>query len=81
MMIRTDTPTSPWFVVESDVKKHARLNMIAHLLSSIPYTEVPAPEVELPARLTATSDYQRPPREHFTYVPDYAAKFLGDLEA
>ena len=41
-MAHTDTPTSPWFVVESDVKKHARLNMIAHLLSSIPYTEVPA---------------------------------------
>ena len=63
MMAHTDTATSPWFVVESDVKKHARLNMIAHLLASIPYTEVPAPEVELPKRLTASSDYQRPPRE------------------
>jgi polyphosphate kinase 2 len=81
MMIHTDTPTSPWFVVESDVKKHARLNMIAHLLSSIPYTEVPAPVVELPQRLTSTSNYQRPPRENFTYVPDYARNFLGDPEA
>jgi polyphosphate kinase len=81
MMIHTDTPTSPWFVVESDVKKHARLNMIAHLLSSIPYTEVPAPVVELPQRLTSTSNYQRPPRENFTYVPDYAHNFLGDPEA
>jgi hypothetical protein len=68
-------------VVESDVKKHARLNMIAHLLSSVSYSEVPAPDVELPNRLTATSGYQRPPREQFTYVPDYASKFLGDLEA
>ncbi|HEY6687813.1 MAG TPA: polyphosphate kinase 2, partial [Propionibacteriaceae bacterium] len=81
MMIHTDTPTSPWFVVESDVKKHARLNMIAHLLSSIPYTDVPAPVVKLPRRLTSTSNYQRPPRENFTYVPDYASNFLGDPEA
>ena len=58
MMVHTDTPSSPWFVVESDIKKHARLNMIAHLLSSIPYTEVPPPDVELPKRLTSTSDYR-----------------------
>ena len=62
MIARTDTPSSPWFVVESDIKKHARLNMIAHLLSSHPYADVPAPDVELPRRLIATSDYQRPPR-------------------
>jgi polyphosphate kinase len=76
MMVHTDTPTSPWFVVESDIKKHARLNMIAHLLSSISYAEVPAPDVQLPEHLTSTSDYQRPPREQFTYVPDYAAQFI-----
>jgi polyphosphate kinase 2 len=80
MMLHTDTPTSPWFVVESDVKKHARLNMIAHLLSSIPYAEVPAPDVKLPERLIATSDYQRPPRENFTYVPDYSATLLRDRD-
>ncbi len=34
MMVHTDTPASPWFVVESDIKKHARLNMMAHLLST-----------------------------------------------
>jgi len=81
MMVYTDTPTSPWFVVESDIKKHARLNMIAHLLSSIPYAEVPSPDVELPRRLTETSDYQRPPREEYTYVPDHASTLLGDPEA
>jgi polyphosphate kinase len=81
MMAHTDTATSPWFVVESDIKKHARLNMIAHLLSSIPYTEVPAPQVQLPERLTASSNYQRPPREQFSYVPDYASTLLGDPEA
>jgi polyphosphate kinase len=81
MMAHTDTAISPWYVVESDIKKHARLNIIAHLLSSIPYTEVPAPGVKLPERLTASSDYQRPPREQFSYVPDYASTLLGDPEA
>jgi polyphosphate kinase len=80
MMDRTDTATSPWFVVESDIKKHARLNMIAHLLASIPYSEVPAPDVKLPERLTPSSDYRRPPREQFSYVPDYASSLLGDPE-
>jgi len=77
MMVHTDTKVSPWFVVESDIKKHARLNMINHLLSTIPYEEVPAPDVELPQRLTSTSNYQRPPRELSTYVPDYAASLIG----
>jgi polyphosphate kinase 2 len=81
MMIHTDTPSSPWFVVESDIKKHARLNMIAHLLSSVPYTEVPPPDVELPKRLTANSDYERPPRENYSYVPDHSATLLGDQES
>ena len=80
MMLYTDTPTSPWFVVESDIKKHARLNVIAHLLSSIRYTEVPPPDVKLPKQLTTSSGYKRPPREKFSYVPDYAAELLGDPE-
>jgi polyphosphate kinase 2 len=77
MMVHTDTTASPWFVVESDVKKHARLNMMAHLLSSIPYQEVPSPQVELPDRLVSTSNYQRPPRELATYVPDHAASLIA----
>ena len=78
MMVHTDTKVSPWFVVESDIKKHARLNMINHLLSTIPYQEVPAPDVKLPQRLTSASNYQRPPREQSTYVPDHARTLLGD---
>jgi polyphosphate kinase 2 len=81
MMVHTDTAVSPWFVVESDIKQHARLNMIAHLLSSIPYEEVAVPKVTVPNRLTASTGYQRPPRELATYVPDYVAGLLGDLEA
>ncbi len=79
MMVHTDTDLSPWFVVESDIKKHARLNMMAHLIGSIPYTEVPAPQVDLPDRLTSTTGYTRPPREQYHYVPDHAAALIGTL--
>ena len=67
-------------MVESDIKKHARLNMMSHLLSTIPYIEVPGPAVKLPKRLASTSNYIRSPRELSTYVPDYAAELLGDPE-
>ncbi|HET9647104.1 MAG TPA: polyphosphate kinase 2 [Microlunatus sp.] len=80
MMVHTDLPASPWYVVESDIKKHARLNMMAHLLSTIPYGEVPLPEVKLPKHLESTTNYRRPPRELTTYVPDHVAELIGDVE-
>jgi len=80
MMVHTDTVGSPWFVVESDVKKHARLNMISHLLSTIPYKDVPHEKVRLPARPSASTGYERPSRELSTYVPNHVAKLLGDPE-
>ena len=80
MFIHTDTPSSPWYVVESDVKKHARLNMISHLLSTIPYTDVPLPKVELPAVPPEASNYRRPPRETQNHVPDHVAQLVGDPE-
>ncbi len=76
MMIHTDIPEAPWYVVESDDKKRARINMMAHLLSSIPYEEVPPPVLELPAR-PRPKGYERPPREHTTYVPDHCATLGG----
>ncbi len=76
MMVHTDIPEAPWFVVESDEKKRARLNMIAHLLSTIPYTDVQSPVLELPRR-PKSRNYERPPREQTTYVPDHFAS-LGD---
>jgi polyphosphate kinase len=72
MMVHTDIPEAPWYVVESDVKRQARLNMIAHLLSTLPYAEVPAPALELPARPTSKG-YERTPRDQATYVPDHYA--------
>lgn len=77
MMVHTDTPNSPWFVVESDDKKHARLNMMAHLLASIDYQQVDLPSVELPER-PVIGNYQRPERELSTYVDDHVSTLLGD---
>jgi len=78
MMVHTDTSLSPWYVVESDIKKHARLNMMAHLLSTIDYTEVPTPKVKLPRHPVVTGNYERPPRELSTYVDDHAATLIDD---
>jgi polyphosphate kinase 2 len=77
MMVHTDTPISPWYVVESDIKKHARLNMMAHLLSTIEYHDVERPKVKLPKHPVVSENYHRPPRELSTYVDDYAATLIG----
>ena len=75
MLVHTDTAESPWFVVEADDKRRARLNMIHHLLSTIPYEQVMRPPLELPHR-PKSSGYVRPPRDLSSYVPDYAAGLL-----
>ena len=80
MMVHTDTPGSPWYVVDSDVKKHARLNMMAHLLSTIDYHDVKKPKVRLPAHPVVSANYRRPPRELATYVDDYVATLTGPTE-
>ena len=76
MMVQTDTPDSPWFTVEGDDKKAARLNCIAHLLTRVPYdpaavSEMPEPH-ELPPR-GPDQGYVRPERETQHYVPDHSA--------
>ncbi|WP_238419735.1 polyphosphate kinase 2 [Gordonia sp. 'Campus'] len=76
MMVHTDTALSPWFVVESDVKKHARLNMISHLLSTLDYEEVPRPKVSLPKHPIESGNYHRPPRSLSKYVPDHVATLI-----
>jgi polyphosphate kinase len=50
MMAATDTETTPWYVVDADDKRRARLNCISHFLSLIPYEEVPRKKVKLPKR-------------------------------
>ena len=75
MMVHTDIPEAPWYVVESDNKKRARLNMMAHLLSTIPYSDVPPPTLELPKR-PKPKGYIRTPRDLATYVPDHCAELV-----
>jgi polyphosphate kinase 2 len=68
MFAYTDTESSPWHVVEADDKRTARLNLISHLLSIVPY-ELPdkSKKVKLPAR--QRRKYQRPPRQTERLVP------------
>lgn len=75
MFVHTDIPEAPWYVVESDDKRRARVNMISHLLSTIPYREVERPRLQLPDR-PPSKGYERPPRDEQTYVPDHAATLL-----
>ncbi|WP_328764530.1 polyphosphate kinase 2 [Streptomyces sp. NBC_00272] len=72
MLVHTHTADAPWYVVESDDKRNARLNTIAHLLSSVPYEDVALPPLVLPSRPPSTG-YERPPKELQTVVPDHAA--------
>ena len=68
MFAYTDTKDCPWHVVEADDKKKARLNCISHLLSLIPYQEIPYKPIKLPKREDKIG-YVRPPRNTNTYVP------------
>lgn len=77
MFIHTDTITSPWYIVESDIKKNARINMIHHLLSTIPYKEVPQEKVVLPKEVRKPDNYRRIPKALENEVPDFAATLLG----
>ncbi|HEU5161014.1 MAG TPA: polyphosphate kinase 2 [Streptosporangiaceae bacterium] len=78
MMVHTDIPEAPWHVIESDDKRRARINMIAHLLSIIPYHEIRRRPPELPPR-PPSKGYVRLPRDMQAYVPDHAATLLdGD---
>jgi polyphosphate kinase len=65
----TDTKQSPWYVVKSDDKKRARLNCIHHLLSKIPYKDIPHDPIVLPP-LKKSKSYVRPPMADQTFVPD-----------
>ncbi|GGK62918.1 polyphosphate kinase 2 [Sphaerisporangium melleum] len=79
MLVQTDTPEAPWYEVESEDKRSARINMIAHLLSTVPYYEVQRPPLRLPPRPPSTG-YRRLPRNERGRVPDHAAT-LGDHDA
>ena len=79
MFVHTDIPESPWFVVEADDKRAARLNSIHHFLSTIDYSTPEMKKLTLPKR-PAVSDYVRPPRDNNRYVPDFASTLLKKEE-
>ncbi len=68
MFAHTDIKQAPWYVVDADVKKHARLNCISHLLSLFPYEDLTPESIELPQRTDAGA-YVRPPISDQTFVP------------
>ncbi|RLM59868.1 polyphosphate kinase 2 [Halobellus sp. Atlit-31R] len=68
MFTYTDTDESPWYVINADVKKHARLNCISHLLSQIDYEDTIPEPTELPPRQT-DPNYERPPIDSQEWVP------------
>jgi polyphosphate kinase len=75
MFVHTDIPEAPWYVVESQDKRRARINMISHLLSTLPYYEVQRPRIKLPSR-PPSQGYVRVPRDMQTYVPDHATSLI-----
>jgi polyphosphate kinase 2 len=73
MFVHTDTDVAPWYVVEADNKRSARVNCIAHLLAQVPYVVQRRPVPDLPER-QPDEGYVRPERSTMRYVPDHAAK-------
>ena len=69
MFAHTDIQQAPWYVVDADVKKRARLNCIRHLLGQVPYEDLTPEPIRLPRR-TEAGEYARPPITDQTFVPD-----------
>ena len=70
MFAHTDIKQAPWYVINSDIKKHARLNCISHLLNLIPYEDLTPGEITLVKRPKSTVGYVRPPIEDQNFVPE-----------
>jgi len=68
MFSYTDTKISPWFVVNADDKRRARLNCIHHFLSKIPYKDIKHKKINLPT--ISMEGYVRPPISDQTFVPE-----------
>jgi polyphosphate kinase 2 len=77
MFAVTDIPEAPWFTIESNDKKAARLNCLSHILAQVPYENVLPGPIELPQR-PKQENYQRPPKdEHFVIPGDFWEQAAG----
>jgi polyphosphate kinase 2 len=70
MFAATDIPEAPWWVVDAEVKKRARLNVIHHLLGQVPYEDLTPVPPKLPPRPKVKDNYVRPPMETQKIIPD-----------
>ena len=70
MFAATDIPEAPWWVVDAEVKKRARLNVIHHLLGQVPYEDLTPMPPKLPPRPKVKDNYVRPPMETQKIIPD-----------
>ena len=78
MLMYTDTKLAPWTDIPSDIKKHARLNCIKHLLDHIPYDKDMVPEpIDFPESREIVENYVRIPVEEIPFVDDFAATLLN----
>lgn len=77
MFRRTDIEQAPWYTVEADDKRRARLNCIAHILSCVPYEDATPPPLELPPRRLPDESYDRPPKSAHHIVPDVDVCLVG----
>ena len=68
MLLMTNTPHAPWHIVDANVKRHARLNVISHLLGTVPYEDLTPETLELPPRQKA-GRYRPPDYSNYTFVP------------
>ncbi len=69
MLLATDTSYAPWYIVNADNKRRARLNCISHLLSIIPYKDLDRGKVKLPDRQKPRG-YAEPKNRHYNFVPE-----------
>ena len=68
MFSYTDIPEAPWYTIEADDKRRARLNCISHVLDRIDYRDVLPGPIDLPPRPGQDDDYQRPPKERHAVI-------------
>ena len=79
MYVHTDVPEVPWYVVDADDKKRARLNCIAHLLSEDPVRRGSRSRRSRFRNASVTTATSAPPRDLYTYVPDHADELANEL--
>jgi polyphosphate kinase 2 (PPK2 family) len=70
MFNHTDIRQAPWYTVEGDDKRRARLSFMAHILSMVPYGDATPPSLKLPPRRPSDESYVRPPKSDQNTVPD-----------